>query len=242
MAHVVAIANQKGGVGKTTTAVNIAAFAAIAGKRTLLVDNDPQGNASSVLGQDLPGDVFGLYMGGKPVPTPIDGLHLAPAGRDLIHQETRLLGLGHRVLSELLAPLHADYDLVLIDCPPSLAALPANALAAANEVLIPLQCQYYAMEGLGQILAYLDTWREQGVAPSRWRVLLTMADPASGLAQQVEREVRGHLGKAVLPTAIPRDEALAAAPSHGQCICIYNPLGPGSLAYLAACKEFLDGI
>jgi chromosome partitioning protein len=240
----IAVANQKGGVGKTTTVVNVAAFAALAGKRTLVVDCDPQGNASSVLAP--PGEHDSIYSGQGPLPVAgFDGLSVIPAGDDLITSERRLVTTegGRFVLKRRLADLQADFDLIVVDCPPSLTLLSVNALNAADRVLIPIQCEYFAMEGLSQLVAALDEIREDSnpnVAIGG--IVLTMCDARLEFARQVAAEIRRHFGSAVFETVIPRDIALAAAPSHGRTIIDYDPLSPGGVAYLALTKEVLDGL
>lgn len=240
----IAVANQKGGVGKTTTVVNLAAYAALAGKRTLVVDCDPQGNASSVLAP--PGQHESVYDGQDPLPVPgFEHLAIIPAGHDLIAAERRMATSdgGRFTLKRRLAPFADRFDLLVIDCPPSLTLLPVNALNAADRVIIPIQCEYFAMEGLSQLVAALDEIREDSnpnVAIGG--IVLTMCDAKLAFARQVAAEIRQHFGSAVFETAIPRDIALAAAPSHGKTIVDYDPLSPGGMAYLALTKEVLDGI
>lgn len=243
MTRIVTVANQKGGVGKTTTVVNLAAYCALAGKRTLVVDLDPQGNASSVLARDQFGP--SVFSGGTVQPTSRDNLWIIPAGQDILSQEKQLFRdpMGRFALGDRLSAKEADFDLILIDCPPSLAILPINALMAAHMVLIPIQCEYYAMEGLGQILSAISDLKAEGHlgGDQSITILLTMGDAAIPLARQVEQEIRGHFGQQVLQTVIPRDVSLAAAPSHGRTIFEHDPLSPGGLAYLSMAKEFLHG-
>ncbi len=243
MASVIAIANQKGGVGKTTSVVNLAAFCALAGRRTLVVDNDPQGNASSVLAPDYDGP--SVYGGGRPQPTSLEHLDILPAGNDLGAQQNSLVMRedGDSALAVKLIPLRDEYDCCFIDCPPSLATLPVNALVAADRVLVPIQCEYYAMEGLGQILAHIEELLERGSSElNRIDILLTMFDAELPFANQVANEVAQHFPDQLLRTRIPRDIALAAAPSHSRTILEHDPLSPGAIAYLAAAKELLDGL
>ncbi|MDA3960448.1 MAG: ParA family protein [Planctomycetota bacterium] len=244
MATLIAVANQKGGVGKTTTVVNLAAYAALKGASVLVVDLDPQGNASSVLAPDYQGP--SLFGGAGILPVAgLDTLGVVPVGDDLIDHEHRFSDSAEagRELRHRLNELCDPPDLTLIDCPPSLAILPGAALHAADRVLIPIQCEYYAMEGLGQILAYLQGMQEEDPeAAQLGGILLTMYDESRTLDRQVAAEVRAHFPKEVFSTAIPRDVALAAAPSHAQSILHFDPLTPGALAYLAVTKELLDGL
>lgn len=244
MAAVIAITNQKGGVGKTTSTLSLAAYAAIAGKRTLVIDNDPQANASSVLASHYSGP--SIYQGGQPVATALEGLSCSPAGHDLgFRADLNASSSAHAYwhMHEILQGWHADFDLILIDCPPSLATLPMNALLAADGVLIPLQCEYFAMEGLGQILSTMETCREDyGRSPKLIGILMTMYDAAEQFHRQVVTEVRHHLQNQVFNSVIPRDIALTSAPSHNQIIVDHDPLSPGSLAYLAATKELFHAI
>lgn len=239
-AAVIAVSNQKGGVGKTTSAINLAAFCALGGRRVLVVDNDPQGNASSVFSAEYEGG--SIYSGLAPRPTRLDGLSFVPAGQELVDQEARLRMIdgGRLQLKRSLAAVREDYDVIVIDCPPSVSSLSVNAWLAADWVVVPLQCEYYALEGMSQLLQNLDELKEtHGQAPALAGILLTMHEPRFGLSQQIETEVRSHFKDRAFASVIPRDIALAAAPSHGQTILDYDPLSPGGLAYLAAAKELL---
>jgi chromosome partitioning protein len=243
MAHVIAVSNQKGGVGKTTTVVNLAAFSALAGYSTLVIDSDPQGNASSVLAAPR-GASASIYGGARPQATTQSGLSVIAAGPDLIDQEQALVRApnGRFVLRELLLPLRAAFDVIIIDCPPTLTLLPTNALLAADGLIVPVQCEYYALEGLSHLLTYVEELRQEVHAPiALTGILLTMFDDQYPLAYHVEREIRQHFADATFRAVIPRDVALAAAPSHGKSILDYDPLSRGGVAYLAAAQELIDG-
>jgi chromosome partitioning protein len=242
-AAVVAVTNQKGGVGKTTSVVDLAVFCALGGRRVLVIDNDPQGNASSVFVTESVES--SIYSGGQPLKTFHERLWLMPAGDDLADQEARLRQLegGKLALHRLLEPLRLQYDVIVIDCPPSVSSLSVNAWLAADWVVVPLQCEYYALEGLSQLLQNLAGLEHVlGRSPALAGILLTMHEPRFGLGHQVAAEVRSHFRDKTFASVIPRDIALAAAPSHGQTILDYDPLSPGGLAYLAAAKELLHVI
>jgi len=248
--RVITIANQKGGVGKTTTAVNLAASLAMHGARVLVVDLDPQGNASTALDIDHHSGIQSVYnvlVEGDPLSTvirPVAGLpHLycAPAAIDLAGAEIELVPLVARE-SRLSRALEAhdstNLDYIFIDCPPSLGLLTVNALVAAPEVLIPIQCEYYALEGLEQLLRTIEMVRSHlNPALAVSTILLTMYDGRTRLASQVADEVRDHFGTVVLGSVIPRSVRVSEAPSYGEPVMTYDPGSTGALAYLEAARE-----
>ena len=248
MGQTIACANQKGGVGKTTTVVNLGSYLALAGERVLVVDLDPQGNATSGLGLDrttIERSVYdavidGAHIAGLTIAGPLEGLDVVPSAVALAGAEIELAPVEgrERRLARLLAAIADDYDYVLVDCPPSLGLLTVNALTAADSVLIPLQCEYYALEGLTQLLATLDLVRDH-LNPSLAvkGVVLTMFDGRTKLSADVAAEVRSHLGHQVFDTVIPRSVRLSEAPSHGQPISCYSPDSTGALAYAALAEE-----
>ena len=250
MAKVLAVANQKGGVGKTTTAINLAAGFALAERNTLLVDLDPQGNATTGLGVDKAslqrtiyhGLLEDLPIGEAVVKTELPFLDLVPADIDLVGAEIELVSMPdrERQLKRGLEAVASTYDFVVIDCPPSLGLLTLNALTAARAALVPLQCEYYSMEGLAHILRTVGLVKEK-LNPSLAveGVVLTMFDGRTSLATQVKSEVQGHLGSQVLQTIIPRNVRITEAPSHGKPIMLYDLKSPGSVAYLELTKEVL---
>ncbi|MFD5516810.1 ParA family protein [Streptomyces sp. NPDC127066] len=247
--RVMVVANQKGGVGKTTTTVNLAASLALHGARVLVIDLDPQGNASTALGIDHHADVPSIYdvlIDSKPLsevvqPVPdVEGLFCAPATIDLAGAEIELVSLVAREsrLERAILAYEQPLDYILIDCPPSLGLLTVNALVAGAEVLIPIQCEYYALEGLGQLLRNVDLVRGH-LNPDLHvsTILLTMYDGRTRLASQVAEEVRSHFGKEVLRTSIPRSVRISEAPSYGQTVLTYDPGSSGALSYLEAARE-----
>ncbi len=251
MSHVIAIANQKGGVGKTTTAINLGASLAVAEARTLIIDIDPQGNASSGLGVENRGGLQSIYdvlvgrrdLGACVVPeVHFSCLNLVPSTRDLVGAEIELVEVEHResVLRNALASVRDSYDYILIDCPPSLGLLTLNTLTAADSVLIPIQCEFYALEGLSQLL---NTVRlvQKGLNPALdiEGVLLTMYDRRLNLSKQVAAEAREYFGAKVYRTAIPRNVRLAEAPSFGRPIVLYDVLSSGAQSYLSLAQEVL---
>jgi chromosome partitioning protein len=248
---IVGIANQKGGVGKTTTAVNLAACLAVRGSRVLLIDLDPQANATSALGMPLieGHSVYGPLLGAEPlsdkiVPTRWEQLFLIPGDLDLAGAEIEVARAEDHLtrLRAALEQLRADapFDFVLLDCPPSLGILMTNALAASDELLIPLQCEYFALEGLSKIDHVVTQIRNSGANPTLviGGIIMTMF-MRNNLAQQVIAEVQNHFGDVLYRTVIPRSVRLGEAPSHGKPIIDYEPHGLGATAYRALAEEFL---
>ncbi|MEK6609512.1 MAG: AAA family ATPase [Gemmatimonadota bacterium] len=251
MGRVIAIANQKGGVGKTTSAVNLAASLAAAEKRTLLVDADPQANATSGVGLERDGlrlTVYEVMIDGRPLNDVIRrGVHfprldVAPASRDLVGAEVELVSRSHResIMRRALESVRANYDYILIDCPPSLGMLTLNMLSAADAVLIPIQCEYYALEGLSQLLNTVRlVQRNFNPRLAIDGVLLTMYDARLNLSKQVAAEAKEYFGVRMFNTVIPRNVRLAEAPSFGKPILLYDIGSIGAQTYLSVAEELI---
>jgi len=250
--RVLAIANQKGGVGKTTTAVNLGAALAELGYRILVVDLDPQGNATTGLGvnpRNLENSVYDVILRDVPIedciePTNVRNLFVVPATIDLAGAEIELVPAFSRELrlKRAVATIIDDFDFVLIDCPPSLGLLTVNALAAANEVAVPIQCEYYALEGLGQLLRNIERVRANlNPQLTVTTIIMTMFDARTRLAEQVVAEVRSHFGDRVCRSVVPRTVRLSEAPSYGQPIIVFDPASRGATAYRELAKEVSGG-
>jgi chromosome partitioning protein len=251
MVRVLAITNQKGGVGKTTTSVNLGASLATAGKRVLLLDLDPQGNATMGSGIDkrtLAATVYQVLLGAQPasavrVRSPKGAYDVLPANRELAGAEVEMVELSHREtrLKTALAEIRDEYDFILIDCPPALNLLTVNALCASDAVMIPMQCEYYALEGLSDLVNTIKKVRSN--LNPRLEIdglLRTMFDPRNTLGQQVSDQLQQHFGDKVYRTVIPRNIRLAEAPSHGIPVLVYDRQSKGALAYLALAGEVVS--
>ncbi|MBV8545618.1 MAG: ParA family protein [Acidobacteria bacterium] len=249
MTKIVALANQKGGVGKTTTAINLGASVAACERRVLLIDLDPQANATSGIGvTEADPSMYDVLIENMPLreivrPTEIPTLFLAPSSVDLVGAEVELRdAIGREYfLKRVLEPIAADFDYILIDSPPSLGLLTVNGLTAANSVLVPLQAEYFALEGVSQLLATIDRVKS-AVNPSLdvEGIVLTMYDERMNLARQVSEEVRNHFGEKVYKTVIPRNVRLSEAPSFGKPIILYDIRSRGSEAYVSLAREFIQ--
>ncbi len=248
--RIIAIANQKGGVGKTTTAINFSASLAVAEKRVLLIDVDPQGNSTSGLGFDKDKQfvtTYDILIGhAKPAEaiqkTAVKWLDLIPSNINLIGAELELIGVAERefVLKSALEDIKGNYEYIIIDCPPSLGLLTINALNAADSVLIPVQCEYYAMEGLGQLLNTVKLVRQSFNPNLKVEgILLTMYDSRNNLCNQVVREINEHFGSEVFSSVIPRNVSLSEAPSFGKPVILYNITSKGAQSYLELAKEVM---
>ena len=250
MGKIIAFANQKGGVGKTTTCVNLSAYLAAMGKKILIVDMDPQGNATSGVGIDKSGNLKSIYnvISGDSTAedvvkrTSIEGLDIIPSELNLAGAEIELVQMDSRenIIKNILNRLRNSYDYITLDCPPSLGLLTVNALTAADSIVIPIQCEFYALEGLSQLMNTVKLVKKH-LNPNIdiEGVVLTMKDARSNLINDVSNEIRKFFGKKVYDASIPRNIRLAEAPSHGQPILTYDPRSKGAIAYLELAEEFL---
>ncbi|MEW6110126.1 MAG: ParA family protein [Nitrospirota bacterium] len=251
MSKIIAIVNQKGGVGKTTTAINLAASLALSGENILLIDIDPQGNSTSGLGiprDNIDNTLYDVFSGGisitdASIETSIEHLMLVPSDIDLLGVEIELISreARERILADALSGIKSNYRYIFIDCPPSLGLLTLNALVASDSVIVPVQCEYYALEGLGLLTRTLRLVRGS-FNPNLdiEGILLTMFDTRNSLSHQVVSEIKKHFGDKVYQTIIPRNVALGEAPSHGKPVILYDIRSRGAQSYLSLAKEILN--
>lgn len=252
MGRVIAVVNQKGGVGKTTTAVNLASWLARKGKFVLMIDMDPQANATSGFGiqhEEVPRSVYDVlvgqaYMRDVVMDTTVEGMRIVPAKQDLAGATVELVPVENREyrLKQAIAEVESQYDYVFIDCPPSLGLLTINSLTAAKEVLIPVQCEYYALEGLGQLLSTVELVREHLHPDLKiLGAVLTMYDRRNNLSDEVLKQIHQYFPNKVFRSVIPRNVKLAEAPSHGKPISEYDPKSKGGRAYETLAQEIIEG-